>query len=141
VDTVSNTLWQKAYVTQFGAYQWPCSIAENRYIVATTTAATANDNISHKIESISKTFWKNRFDRKQIIERIVQFQRNPRTGYKHQTCCYLDCLEIFKTANQEHKHYQMHLRRLTKQRATLLEKKKTKKKKAKGGKVITTKKR
>ena len=139
VDTVSNTLWQKSYVTQFGAYQWPCSISENHYLVA-TTITTANDDINHNIESISKTFWKDHFDRKQIIERIVQFQRNPRTGYKHRTCCYLDCLEIFKTANQEHKHYQMHLRRLTKQRATLLAKK-TKKKKAKGKKVIATKER
>ena len=117
VDTASNTLWHKAYVTKFGIYQWSCSIAEKKYLASTTSS---NDKTStHSTENVSKTLWKDFFSKKQIIERIVRFQRNPRTGYKHRTCNVLGCLEILKTTNQEHKHYQMHVRHLAKRRRVI----------------------
>jgi len=115
VDTASNTLWHKAYVVKFGIYQWSRSIAEKRYLAVTNTSSNINTN-THSTENVSKTLWKDYFVKKQVVEQIVRFQRNPRTGYKHRTCSFLGCLKILKTSNQEHKHNQMHVRHLAKRK-------------------------
>ena len=76
---------------------------------------------------ISQTYWKNLFTQKQIAEKMVRFQRNPRSGYKYTTCNYVGCLHILKTAEQERKHDKMHLRVIAKEQAA--SKKKSQKRK------------
>ena len=125
-DTVSNSLWEKAYVSSFGKYRWPSIEAEERYRVSRCTIAPTESS-SLGTESISSTYWKNLFIQKQIAEKMVRFQRNSRTGYKYRTCSYIGCLHVLKTVEQERKHDKMHLRQLAKEKAVLKKKRTTKK--------------
>ena len=106
VDMSSNTFWERAYIAEFGMYE-----VESRYLTIQSKGNTLNNE--HQF------FWRDHFMKKYIIERIIRFQRNPATGYKHRTCSFLGCLKIIKTAKQEQRHYQMHARRLSKQRSCL----------------------
>jgi hypothetical protein len=138
-ETVSNTLWENAYRTNFGRYRWPCVDSERCFIVATSpTAATALDTSPKKREMMSETYWRNLFTQKFIAEKMVRFQRNPRTGYKHRTCNYVGCLHILKTAEQERKHEQMHRRLLSKQQAAAKKKTSSKRKDKDRNKVDNT---
>lgn len=123
-DAFSNTLWESAYVSDFGKYRWACVDEERQHRVATEGIFAVDSKIAYnKTENVSKTYWKNLFTQKQIVENMVRFHRNPRSGYKHRTCNYVGCLAILKTAEQERKHNQMHLRLLEKQKAALKKKK------------------
>ena len=102
----SNTFWERAYIAEFGMYE-----VESRYLAIQSKGNTLINE--HQF------FWRDHFMKKYIIERIIRFQRNPATGYKHRTCSFLGCLKIIKTAKQEQRHYQMHARRLSKQRSCL----------------------
>ena len=132
-DMVSNSLWESAYVTKFGKYRWPSLDAERLHRVSTCAIAAIDfDDASKKSEKISQIYWKNLFKQKQIAEKVVRFQRNPRSGYRYRTCNYVGCLHTSKTAEQERKHDKMHLRVLAKEQAT--SKKKSQKRKSKNGK-------
>ena len=123
-NTVSDTLWKNSYASTFGKYRWPCVDAEHRHLVATGAIVAIDSIKSHaKIENTSKSYWKNLFAQKHIAEKMVRFQRNPRSGYKHRTCNYVGCLHILKSAEEERKHDQKHRRLLTKQQAALKKKK------------------
>ncbi len=129
-DTVSNSLWEKAYLSSFGKYCWPCLEAERRYCVSMCATTIIDSKSSSKeTENVGTDYWKNLFTQKQIAEKMIRFKRNSRSGYKYRTCNYLGCLHILKTSEQEQKHNQMHLRQLTKQQAALQKKQKLKKKK------------
>ena len=126
-DTVSNSLWENAYVSRFGKYRWPCLEAEQRHRTSTSAISTVDSKCSSK--KTENTRWKNLFAQKQIAEKMIRFKRNARSGYKYRTCNYLGCLHVLKTSEQEQKHDEMHLRRLAKQQAKL-QKKQLRRKKA-----------
>ena len=133
-DTVSNSLWENAYVSTFGKYRWPSLDAEHRHRISTCAiAAVAFQSTSNKMVNIGKDYWKNLFTQKHIAEKMVRFQRNSRSGYKHRTCSYVGCLHIIKTAEQERKHDKMHLRLLAKQQAVLKKKETSQKRKGESG--------
>jgi len=124
VDSVSNNLWEKAYVAQFDKYKWPCLDSKHRYLVAISAiTAVVHKNYSCTAKHVDKSYWKDLFIQKHIAEKLVRFQRNPRSGFKHRTCNYLGCLQILKSADQERKHDQMHLRLLAKRQAASKKKK------------------
>ncbi len=132
-DVVSNSLWESAYAAKFGKYRWPSLDAERRHRVSTCAIDAIDfEDASKKSEEISQTYWKNLFTQKQIAEKMVRFQRNPRSGYKYTTCNYVGCLHILKTAEQERKHDKMHLRVIAKEQAA--SKKKSQKRKGKNEK-------
>ena len=133
-DTVSNTLWKNAYASTFGKYCWPCVDAEHRHLVATGAIIAIDFSKSqNKMENTSKSYWKNLFAQKHIAEKMVRFQRNPRSGYKHRTCNYVGCLHVLKSVEQERKHDQKHRRLLTKEQAALKKKKTSLKRKDNNG--------
>ena len=122
-DAFSNVLWENAYVSNFGEYRWHCLHAKRRHLVSTGAIFPMDINDSCKqTEDVSKTYWKNIFIQKQIAQKMVRFQRNQRTGYKHRTCSFVGCLKIIKSEEQEIIHNRYHERLLTKQRAALQKK-------------------
>ena len=129
-DTVSNSLWENAYISRFGKYRWPSLEAEQRHRTSTSAISAVDSKCSSKkTENTRNTYWKNLFAQKQIAEKMIRFKRNARSGYKYRTCNYVGCLHVLKTSEQEQKHDEMHLRRLAKQQAAL-QKKQLRRKKA-----------
>mmetsp|Transcript_16243 Transcript_16243/g.44981 ORF Transcript_16243/g.44981 Transcript_16243/m.44981 type:complete len:1127 (-) Transcript_16243:52-3432(-) len=127
IDMVSYSLWETAYVAQFGKYRWACMDAEHRHFVANgAITSVACEHKNRNLKALGTTYWKDMFIRKHIAEKLVRFQRNPRSGFKHRTCSYLGCLQVLKSVDQQRKHDQMHKRLLAKQQARLEKKMTTK---------------
>eukprot|EP00536_Pseudo-nitzschia_multiseries_P002963 jgi/Psemu1/284092/fgenesh1_pg.42_\ len=128
-DMVSNDLWENAYVADFGKYRWACRDAKHRHLAASRVVCEHQDRNNVVEAATDRTDWKDIFIRKHIAEKLIRFQRNPRTGFKHRTCSYLGCLQILKSTGQERRHDQMHERFLAKQQQRSKKKRASRRKK------------
>ena len=86
------------------------NVYRNRYFLLGTAA-----QVQQVISRVGS--WKKLFREKLEAQRELRFQRNPSTGWKHQTCNFCGCLKVLKSPKAMEKHKHVHNKVSTKRKA------------------------